>query len=315
MDLLGFLLALVSMVLFGLYMVPRKLCGLRDFAFVLSMCVGTVASTLTAALLVHRGCLPPVAPGAALLALSSGLVWTLGMLSYTLSVTHMGLALATPIKNTTAVVGTVFGLVVFSEWKETSPWLALVGSLLVVACAVILAQTGAKNGSRPEGPEEAGEGPGEPERSSVTAVGVFWALMAALGFAFYAVPFKFAQRAGMDSYTLTAFTGLGTLPGAACLFLFFSRGRRGWLRAPLSDHLYAALCGAIWSAATITMAEAILRIGLAVTWPITNLNTIVTVAAGILWFHEIDARKHARTIAIAMVCATVGSLLLGVARG
>lgn len=296
------------MVLFGLYMVPRKLSRLRDFDFVLSMCIGTVLFTQLLRLLAHRAPTPAMPLHANLLALSCGLVWTFGMLSYTLSVSQMGLALATPIKNTTAVIGTLFGLVIFSEWRETSPILALVGSLLVVACAVILARAG--NGGTPEtAPENNARA-----RSSVTPLGVFWALMAAVAFAAYAVPFKFAQRMGMDSYTLTAQTGIGTLVGSSLLFVTFGRGRRRWLREPLRDHLFAALCGAIWAAATITMAEAILRVGLAVTWPVTNLNTLVTVAAGIFGFHEIDARKHARTIAVAMICATIGSLLLGVAR-
>jgi glucose uptake protein GlcU len=304
----GFFLALVAMVLFGLYMVPRKLSRLRDFDFVLSMCIGTVIFTQIARLLAHPSSAQPMSLSANLLALSCGLVWTFGMLSYTLSVTQMGLALATPIKNTTAVIGTVFGLVIFAEWRETNAVLTLIGSVLVVACAIILARAG--NGKAEETPPENAVH----TRSTVNPLGVFWALMAALGFAAYAVPFKFAQRMGMDSYTLTAQTGIGTLIGSALLFVIFSRGRRRWFRESLRDHFFAALCGAIWAAATITMAEAILRIGLAVTWPVTNLNTIVTVAAGIFWFHEIDARKHARTIVIAMLCATVGSLLLGVAR-
>jgi glucose uptake protein len=304
----GFFLALVAMILFGLYMVPRKLSRLRDFDFVLSMCIGTVLFTQIARLIAHRLPDPPLPQQAHWLALSCGLIWTLGMLSYTLSVSQMGLALATPIKNTTAVIGTLFGLVIFAEWRETNALLALVGSLLVVACAVILARAG--NGKAEDAPPDSAMH----ARSSVTAAGVFWALMAAVSFAAYAVPFKFAQRMGMDSYTLTAQTGLGTLVGSLLLFLTFGRGRRRWLREPLRDHLFAALCGAIWAAATITMAEAILRVGLAVTWPVTNLNTLVTVAAGIFWFHEIDARKHARTIIIAMICATAGSLLLGVAR-
>lgn len=308
MNAFGFLLALVAMVLFGLYMVPRKLSRLRDFDFVLSMCIGTVLFSQSARLVAHHAPTSEIPIHATLLALSCGLVWTFGMLSYTLSVSQMGLALATPIKNTTAVIGTLFGLVIFAEWKETSPLLALVGSLLVVACAVILARAG--NGKAQEAsPEDTAHA-----RSSVTPLGVFWALMAAVAFAAYAVPFKFAQRMGMDSYTLTAHTGIGTLFGSSLLFVTFGRGRRRWLREPLRDHFYAALCGAIWAAATITMAEAILRIGLAVTWPVTNLNTLVTVAAGVFWFHEIDARKHARTIAVAMICATIGSLLLGVAR-
>lgn len=298
LDMVGFGLALVAMVLFGLYMVPRKLSGLRDFDFVLTMCIGAVLTTQAARLLAH-GIAPP-ATGAygLLLSASCGPLWALGMLFYTLSVSQMGLALATPIKNTTAVLGTVFGLVVFAEWHETNATLALAGSALVVGCAVVLGRCGDR----------------AQERSFVTGLGVVYALLAAVFFAAYTIPLKMAQREGVDTYSLIAFMSLGTLGGGLALFLAFSRGRRQWLRAGLRDHLWAALAGATWSLATVTMAEAIRHIGLAVTWPVTNLNTIVTVAAGVWLFHEIDARRYMTTIGLAMLLAIAGSVLLGLAK-
>jgi glucose uptake protein len=286
------------MVLFGLYMVPRKLCGLRDGQFVLTMCIGAVVTTQAAQLLAHRGHLPTVPAVGALLSFSCGPIWTLGMLSYTLSVSRMGLTLATPIKNTTAILGTLFGLFVFSEWRETDPVLAILGSLLVVACAVVLGACGDKCAPR----------------GHVTVAGVAFALLAALFFSAYTIPLRLAQQQGVDSYRLMAYMGLGTLAGAVVVFGVFTRGRRDWLHQPMRDHAFAALAGCIWALATITMSEAIARIGLAITWPVTNLNTVVTVAAGIYLFREVDLRRHWRTVALAMLCAVAGTLLLGLAR-
>lgn len=298
MDIPGFSLALLAMVLFGLYMVPRKVCGLRDFDFVVSMCIGAVLLTQCARLLVHGLDGPALSPRGLWLAFSCGPVWSLGILFYTLSVSQMGLALATPIKNTTAVIGTVLGLVAFSEWQDTNAALAMVGSLLVVACAIVLGRSSESDCSR----------------SCLTPLGVAFAILAAVFFAAYTVPLKLAQREGVDSYSLIATMGLGTLLGGVALFVLFSRNRRMWLRFPLRDHLFAMLAGAIWALASITMTEAIRHIGLAITWPVTNLNTIVTVGAGIFVFREIDARKHRGTIALAMGCAIAGSVLLGLAK-
>jgi glucose uptake protein len=298
LDIPGFSLALLAMVLFGMYMVPRKVCGLRDFDFVVSMCIGAVLLTQCARLLVHGLDGPELSPRGQWLAFSCGPVWSLGILFYTLSVSQMGLSLATPIKNTTAVIGTVLGLVAFSEWQDTNAALAMVGSLLVVACAIVLGRSSESDCSR----------------SRITPLGVVFALLAAIFFAAYTVPLKLAQREGVDSYSLIATMGLGTLLGGVALFVAFSRNRRQWLRFPLRDHLFAMLAGAIWALASITMTEAIRHIGLAITWPVTNLNTIVTVGAGIFVFRESDARTHRTTIAIAMACAIVGSVLLGLAK-
>jgi glucose uptake protein len=299
LDTTGFGLALLAMVLFGLYMVPRKLSGLRDFDFVLSMCVGAVLTTQLVQLAVHGTNLPPITYRGWWLSFSCGPLWALGMLFYTLSVSQMGLALSTPIKNTTAVLGTAFGLLVFAEWRQTSPVMALAGSVLVVACAVVLGRCGDRE---------------QESRSCVTPLGVVYALLAAVFFAAYTIPLKLAQADRVDTYELLALMGLGTLLGGVILFLVFSRNRRRWFTEPMPHHLWAALAGAIWASATLVMAHAIERVGLAVTWPVTNLNTIVTVAAGVVIFHEIDLRRRARDIALSMALAIAGTVLLGLSR-
>ncbi len=295
------------MVLFGLYMVPRKLSRLRDYGFLLTMCVGAVLTTLAAHLLVHGSLRPAAGPLGAWLSFSCGPVWTLGMLFYTLSVSQMGLTLATPIKNTTAILGTVLGLAVFAEWRETNAVLAIIGSALVVACAVVLARCSEPS---PASDDEVAA----PARSTVTPLGVVFAVLAALFFAAYTIPMKLAQREHVGTLDLMEYMAGGTLLGGLCLFGVFSRGRRAWLRASPADHAWAALSGVTWALATVAMTQAITRIGLAITWPVTNLNTIVTVAAGILLFREVDLAKHARTIALAMACAIAGTVLLGFSR-
>lgn len=300
MDWYGYGLATAALIFFGLYMVPRKLTTLRDLPFVLSMCLGVVLTTTLASLLLHGTPLviSPVQSRALALAFLCGPVWYLGVLFYTISVSEMGLTLATPIKNTTAVLGTLIGLLYFAEWQETRPLPALAGAALVVVSAVIISRTGES----------------DCRRSCVTLRGVLAALAAALFFASYTIPFKLAQQSGLDTVTLVAYMGLGTLSGAVVAFALLDRNWRQWLHAGLAHHLYAALCGLLWVLAVIVMAEAIRRIGLAITWPFTNLNTIVTVACGIVIFREISVRKFGRVIALGLVVGVLGVILLGVAR-
>jgi len=70
----------------------------------------------------------------------------------------------------------------------------------------------------------------------------------------------------------------------------------------------------LWVLGTVTMAEAIRRIGLAITWPFTNLNTIVTVACGILLFHEVSVRKFWKALLLGLATGIAGVALLGLAR-
>ncbi len=297
MDWLGYGLATLALVFFGLYMVPRKLIGMRDRPFALSMSVGIVLTATLCSLLVHHTPLVTSHPGA-LYALACGPLWFIGILLYSVSVSEMGLTLSTPIKNTTAVLGTLVGLIVFAEWRETKPLEAVLGSLLVVVSAVIISRTG-ENDCR---------------RSCLSVKGTLAALGAACGFAAYTLPLKGAQRLGLDTITLVAIMGWGIIATAALAYAVSHHRWRDWWGHPRREHAYALLCGAIWVMATYAMSEAILRIGLAITWPFTNLNTIVTVACGILVFHEINVRKFWKVLLTGLAVGVIGVGLLGLAR-
>ena len=207
----------------------------------------------------------------------------------------MGLALATPIKNTTAVMGSLVGLVFFHETRHTVAWLALSGGALIVLCAVVIGRTEDRSDAH----------------FNISAIGVAYALLAAVFFAAYTYPLKAAMSLGLDSYTIVLAMAAGTLSSAAAGQVVAGRSIRDWWLRPRADHLYAALSGAIWSAATLMMNAAIGRIGLAVTWPITNLNTVVAVAVGAFAFHEVHLEKEWKRLALAVGFAVLGVTLLG----
>jgi len=295
---LGFGLAFVCTGLYGIYMVPRKLTKVGDLYFLLSMCLGVALCTWVCYGVTRRLGFSPPPPDAALAGLACGPAWTLGLLFYVLSVSEMGLALATPIKNTTAVLGTVVGIAAFQEWRHTAPVPAIAGSVFIVLCACALGRTG----------ENARD------RSQATIRGVAYAILSALSFSLYTIPLKVALARGADNFALLAYMALGSLATAAVIFLVLQRDRRQWFRLPLRDHACAALAGLIWVLATLSLYAAIRLIGLAVTWSISNLNTVVSVLVGILVFHEINARKFRTTIWLGLLFAFVGVLLLGLSK-
>ena len=56
------------------------------------------------------------------------------------------------------------------------------------------------------------------------------------------------------------------------------------------------------------------RIGLSVTWPITNLNTIVSVFFGAVLFREVPIEKRWPKLVQGMALALIGVLLLGLSK-
>ncbi|MCC6443763.1 MAG: hypothetical protein IT210_09955 [Armatimonadetes bacterium] len=210
----------------------------------------------------------------------------------------MGLALSTPIKNTTAVIGTFIGIVFFAEWKHTAPVPAFVSSLLIVACAIILGTASDATGTR----------------SRVNAPGVAWAISASVFFASYTIPMKLSGALSLDTHTLMAWMAFG-IPGTLlAIFVGMRRPFRAWAAYPIRDHSMAALSGWIWYLAVLVMLGGIRRIGLAVTWPVSNLNTIVTVLVGIWAFHEVDMQKHRGKIYAGLLAGALGVILLGLSK-
>ncbi|HID95903.1 MAG TPA: hypothetical protein EYP53_07600 [Candidatus Latescibacteria bacterium] len=294
---LGLSYGFLSMLLFGLYMVPRKLSDASPHSHLLSMCVGVLVTTISLKLVLDRSW----TAGSAEIALSyvCGLLWALGTFCFIASVRWMGLSRATPVKNTTAVLGTGIGMLFFDEYKTTDPLTATAGSILIAGTAVLLARTSYNTGDN---------------HSSSTSLGVIFGLLAAGSYASYTIPFKMVMLRGVSLEELIVFMGQGCLLGVLILSLPQRRRISEWLRETSRNQILGLLGGIIWALAVTALARSIKMVGVAVAWPLSNLNTVVAVAVGIVFFKEINYPVHKKEILLGMATATAGSVLLGLSR-
>lgn len=167
----GFVLGLMSALFFALYMVPQKIYKVDPTTYLWTMGLGVLLTALIpyAALgFPQHSTLPQK-----IACILCGVVWGLGTRFFAAGISCFGLALATPIKNTTGVFGTLVGLILFQEWRTTNPWLGCAGSALIVLAAIIIGLTGDRTASK-----------------NRTAAGVGYSLLAALFYASYLYPLK-----------------------------------------------------------------------------------------------------------------------------
>lgn len=293
---LGFTFALVSAVLFGLYMVPRKLSRLSDYQFLLGMGIGVLTMTALA-FSVSRVDLTGGWREVGL-AYACGFLWALATLFNIMGISRMGLAISTPIKNTSAILGPAVGMLAFAEYHDTQPVLAVIGAAFIVVCAVLIAAAGGK----------------EENRGHATWTGVVCSVLAAIFYAAYTIPFKMVILAGVSTSQLVMFMGQGAFVAIIIIFLIKERTFARWAQQPAAHHWYSVAAGGIWSLAVLSMAGGIKLIGLSVTWPIANLNTVVAVLFAILFFREIDLRKYSGRMIAGLLCALAGVLLLAAAK-
>jgi glucose uptake protein GlcU len=291
---LGFIFGLLSAVFFALYMVPQKITRVNTTAYIWVMSLGVLAGAV--------GCwavagFPSFGTwGSRIDGLLCGVGWALGTTFFSAAIRRIGLSLATPIKNTTAVLGTLVGLVVLQEWRTTDPQLSALGSLLIVAAAILIGYTGDADVPLKQ-----------------TWKGILYALAAALAYASYLVPLKRAL-ATIGYWAFTPWMALGITVTATVVLLAQPGGLRSLNAWSLRSHSLSLLGGLAWVTAFLCLAASINLSGLAIAWPLSNLNTLPAVALGLLVFREVDMRKQWPKLLIGLGAALVGTVLLGMAR-
>lgn len=288
---LGFVFGMLSALFFALYMLPQKLGKIDHTTYIWTMGVGVLITALIP--YVWMGCPHASTWPQRGYALLCGVVWGVGTLAFATAIHRIGLALATPFKNTTGVIGTLVGLLLFHEYKTTNPWLALGGSILIVVAAILIGQTGHAD---------------TPRRSVLAGIG--FSLIAALCYASYLYPMKIVVKA-IGYWEFTPWMAAGILLTATVAVL----ARPGGVRAfrAYSPRLLASslLGGMAWTIALFCLAASMDMVDLSVAWSLAQLNTVPAVFFGIVLFHEVHVPSHWRTLAIGLLAATVGTILLG----
>ena len=290
----GFVLGLMSALFFALYMVPQKIYKVDPTTYLWTMGLGVLLTALIpyAALgFPQHSTLPQK-----IACILCGVVWGLGTRFFAAGISCFGLALATPIKNTTGVFGTLVGLILFQEWRTTNPWLGCAGSALIVLAAIIIGLTGDRTASK-----------------NRTAAGVGYSLLAALFYASYLYPLK-AVVSKIGYWEFTPWMAVGILLTATVAMLARPGGVRDFFRYPLPAYGLALLGGVAWTVALICLAASMVMVDISVAWSLAQLNTVPAVFIGSMFFHEVNLATHRRTILLGLSAATLGTVLLGFAK-
>jgi glucose uptake protein GlcU len=286
---LGFALAGLTALAFGLYMVPRRFSRSSSADFSTCMGIG-IAVTLAVPVLAGAGVF--VLRGF-LLALGSGVVFALATHLFVLAVDRLGLTRATPVKNLAGIFGTLFGLTLLGEYRGAGSALILelvAGSLLIAAGAYLI---GGMTGSREE----------LAHNGRADATGFALALVSAACFGFYLVPLRLAVPLGSGFGYLGV--GLGALAGLGLPHL-----RRGPICCSARDFSLGVLSGVLLAAGVLLGTPATRLIGLSVAWPLAQLNTFVALGAALVWLHEFDAGRWRLRLTLASLFTVVGIGLL-----
>ncbi|MFQ6067705.1 MAG: GRP family sugar transporter [bacterium] len=129
----------------------------------------------------------------------------------------------------------------------------------------------------------------------------------------YGIPGKLVIESMDSVWPYFMAMGQGTLVGALGCYFIIGRDR-SWTRVSWKDHLLAVLSGLLWVVAFASLANTLKLLGMAIAWPISNLNTVVTVAYSSLVLKEISLRQQRTKMFTGLLMGVMGIILLGLAR-
>jgi glucose uptake protein GlcU len=286
---------------------PRKLSKLSvlDYQYWLAV---IVAPECVAVAIIARSPLW-FRPDLVLWSFLCGPIWTLGSLSYSSAVDNVGVARSTPVKNLAPVFAAIYGIIIFREYTLANPQslaLAVSGVAMMCAAAFLIGRAGAQEHERAKAFDLART---EAERASSFRLGILYALGAAFFYGAYSVPLKFVFKSGVTAYSACAWLGIGVLASVVVIYGFVHKR----VIPPLPSRREARIAqsaGAIWSSGQILGAAAMIYIPMSISWPVSNLSTLVAVAWGVWIFREVHIEDHWKDVVVGLVLYLTGLALL-----
>lgn len=304
------MLAVVAAFPFAAYIFPRKLSRLPvlEYQCWLGLAVAPIGVLFA---FVFGGGLNPFHP-AVWEALICGPIWTLGSICYSLAVDHIGVARSTPVKNLAPMFSTIYGITIFHEYTLGDPvslFITIAGVALMILAASLLGKAGAHENERAFAYDKRLS---DLQRKRAMMLGWVYSGLTAFFYGLYSIPLKSALRQEMDPVTACAWLGIGVLVSSSLVLLVVNR--RLWPRWPGGyEFKLGQTAGAIWITAQTVGTVAMVHVAMSVSWPVTNLSTLIAIAWGVWVFKEVQLEKHSREVVVSVLLYSAGLGLLAVA--
>lgn len=275
-SLIGFVAAIISILVWGSYFVPMKKIKAYDpYFFQLIMATAIFFSGFLIALTFQTLTF-------SLLPLISGMLWTAGNLFSVLAVKNSSLSQAAPVwMGTGVVIAFLWGTLFFNEILRFLP-LSIVGIILLVIGIWQISHINDEN-------------------KTASAQGLLFAILAGILFGSYLIPLK---NSGLQPSGYLFSMSLGIFLGGIFIFII-KRPRVDFTILPSG-----VLSGIAWNVGNFASFFAVLNLGITIGFPLTQMALFVSVLWGLLYFREITGRKNIMKIVLASIILLFGAVLL-----
>ncbi|PLT28517.1 GRP family sugar transporter [Peribacillus deserti] len=280
----GILYALLPAVAWGsLVFVSVKLGGNAY-----SQTIGITAGAFLFSIVIYFIKSPDLTLSVLLIGFISGVLWSIGQLYQLASAQNVGVSKAVPISTGMQLVGTtLFGVFVFHEWDTAAAITIGSCSILLIISGVLLTSFGQQGDSQK----------GELKK------GIFTLLLSTAGFVGYVIILKWFNIGGWEAVLPQS---IGMAGGA---FLLSMRHK------PFTTYaLKNILTGVMWAIGNLGLLLAIPRIGVAISFSMSQMGIVISTFGGIFLLGEKKSKRQLIFVVIGSVLVIAGGVLLGVTK-
>lgn len=289
---MGYLLAILSSLFFGIYIIPKKMVKLETKYYLFYMSLGFVSISLIAyfiSILTGNNSEPLFHP-VLILVILRGISWFIASNLFLISIDKIGMSRSTQYKNLKGPLGVLLTLIFLSEFKVTNVFLVLLAALLTFISALLF--TIKKDNT-----------------NKVDKSGIIYACIASLFLGMNALIQKYVTNCGFI-YTQQLYQSITIMIVSYIYILMKDKSVKKLRSVSFKNIILAFIGGLLYYFATYFNTLAYKYLPASIAFTIVNMSGIWSVLIGILIFKEIDIKKNYKRIMLGMLFSVIAIIAL-----
>ena len=289
---MGYLLAILSSLFFGIYIIPKKMVKLETKYYLFYMSLGFVSISLIAyfiSILTGNNSEPLFHP-VLILVILRGISCFIASNLFLISIYKIGMSRSTQYKNLKGPLGVLLTLIFLSEFKVTNVFLVLLAALLTFISALLF--TIKKDNT-----------------NKVDKSGIIYACIASLFLGMNALIQKYVTNCGFI-YTQQLYQSITIMIVSYIYILMKDKSVKKLRSVSFKNIILAFIGGLLYYFATYFNTLAYKYLPASIAFTIVNMSGIWSVLIGILIFKEIDIKKNYKRIMLGMLFSVIAIIAL-----
>lgn len=288
---IGYILAILSSIFFGIYIIPKKLVKIDTKYYLFFMSLGFVFISLIAYLFTllmgnnNESLFHPVL----ILVVLRGLSWFLASNLFLISIDRIGMSRSTQYKNLKGPLGVLLTLIFLAEFKFTNVFLVILAALLTFISALLFTI--------------------KKDNNKVDKSGIIYACIASLFLGLNALIQKYVTNSGFI-YTQQLYQSITIMIVSYIYIIIKDKNTKILKNVTHKDKILAFFGGLLYYFATYFNTLAYKQLPASIAFTIVNMSGVWSVLIGILIFKEIDFKKNYKRIVIGMILSIIAIIVL-----